>query len=200
MRSWISPYALLTGLLIFVYVGIETSVGGWLASYTQRLGSSAQRFWAITPSLFWTGLLLGRALAPAALRIVSDRGLVLASLIAAVCGLSLILMSRELAALSAGAFITGLGLAPVFPTTFAIFTRHFGRLARNMAGVLFMLAALGAAVVPWIVGVISKHYGELRIGLAVPLLGALILVALQIAITFILNGKFTTKNTKRAAG
>jgi MFS transporter, FHS family, glucose/mannose:H+ symporter len=194
-RSWISPYALLTGLLIFIYVGIETSVGGWLASYTQRLGSSAQRFWAITPSLFWTGLLLGRALAPAALRIISDRGLVLASLIAAVCGLSLILMSRELGALSAGAFITGLGLAPVFPTTFAIFTRHFGAFARNMAGVLFMLAALGAAVVPWIVGVTSKHYGELRIGLGVPLLGALILVALQIAIIFILNGKFTTKNT-----
>jgi FHS family glucose/mannose:H+ symporter-like MFS transporter len=193
MRSWISPYALLTGLLIFIYVGTEASVGGWLASYAQRLGSSARQFWAIAPSLFWTGLLLGRALAPAVLRIISDRGLVLAGLLAAVCGLSLILMSWELAALSAGAFITGLGLAPVFPTTFAIFTRHFGILARNMVGVLFMLAALGAAVVPWIVGVTSEHYGELRIGLGVPLLGALIMVALQIAIIFILNGKFTTK-------
>jgi FHS family glucose/mannose:H+ symporter-like MFS transporter len=196
MRAWISPYALLTGLLIFIYVGIETSVGGWLASYTKRLGSSAQQFWAITPSLFWAGLLLGRALAPAALRIISDRGLVLASLIAAVCGLSLILASRELAALSAGAFITGLGLAPVFPTTFAIFTRHFGTFARNMAGVLFMLAALGAAVVPWIVGVTSKHYDELRIGLGVPLLGALISVALQIAIILILKRRVTTKITK----
>jgi FHS family glucose/mannose:H+ symporter-like MFS transporter len=198
MRAWISPYALLTGLLIFIYVGIETSVGGWLASYTKRLGSSAQQFWAITPSLFWTGLLLGRALAPAALRIVSDRGLVLASLIAAVCGLSVILASRDLAALSAGAFITGLGLAPVFPTTFAIFTRHFGTFARNMAGVLFMLAALGAAVVPWIVGVTSKHYDELRIGLAVPLLGALISVALQIAIILILKRRNTEDRSQRS--
>ncbi len=196
MRSWISPYALLTGILIFIYVGVETSVGGWLASYTQRLGSSAQQFWGITPSLFWAGLLLGRALAPAALRLLSDRGLVLAGLIAAVCGLSLILMSRELASLSAGAFITGLGLAPVFPTTFAIFTRHFGMFARNMVGVLFMLAALGAAVVPWIVGATSKHYGELRIGLGVPLFGALVSVALQVAIIFILKRRTTAKIAK----
>jgi MFS transporter, FHS family, glucose/mannose:H+ symporter len=180
LRSWLSPYALLTGLLIFIYVGIETSVGGWLASYTQRLESS--QFWAITPALFWTGLLLGRALAPAALKIVSDKGLVLSSLIVAVGGLSLILLSREIVVLSAGAFVTGLGLAAVFPTTFAIFTRHFGLLARNMAGVLFMLAALGAAVVPWLVGATSKHFGDLRIGLGVPLLGGLILVALQMAI------------------
>jgi MFS transporter, FHS family, glucose/mannose:H+ symporter len=197
MRSWISPYALLTGLFIFIYVGIETSVGGWLASYTQRLGSSAQQFWAITPSLFWTGLLLGRALAPAALRIVSDRGLVLAGLIVAVCGLSLILISWELAALSAGAFITGLGLAPVFPTTFAIFTGYFGTFARNMAGVLFMLASLGAAIVPWVVGVTSKHYGELRIGLGVPLFGALLLVALQIAIIFILKRRKSGEGSQK---
>jgi MFS transporter, FHS family, glucose/mannose:H+ symporter len=182
LRSWLSPYALLTGLLIFIYVGIETSVGGWLASYTQRLGDAASQFWAITPALFWTGLLLGRALAPAALKIASDKGLVLSSLLVAVSGLSLILLSRELVALSAGAFATGLGLAAVFPTTFAIFTRHFGLLARNMAGVLFMLAALGAAVVPWVVGATSKHFGELRIGLGVPLLGALVLVALQLVI------------------
>jgi MFS transporter, FHS family, glucose/mannose:H+ symporter len=183
LRSWLSLYAVLTGLLIFIYVGIETSAGGWLASYAQRLGSTAQRFWAVIPFLFWAGLLLGRALAPVALKKVSDNGLVLISLIVAACGLTLILVSRELAALSAGAFITGLGLAAVFPTTFAIFTRHFGQQARNMVGVLFMLAALGAAVIPWVVGVTSKYYGELRIGLGVPLLGALVLVVLQFAIT-----------------
>lgn len=181
-RSWISPYALLTGLLIFIYVGIETSVGGWLASYTQRLGSSAQRFWAITPFLFWSGLLVGRAAAPAVLKKISDGRLVLIGLIVAVCGLALILASRGLAALSGGALITGLGLAPVFPTTFAIFTHHFGILARSMVGVLFVLAALGAAVVPWVVGATSRSYGELRIGLGVPLLGALLLVVLQFVI------------------
>ncbi|MBO0800572.1 MAG: MFS transporter, partial [Blastocatellia bacterium] len=45
LRSWISPYALLTGIFIFIYVGTETSAGGWLASYTKRLGSTAGRFW-----------------------------------------------------------------------------------------------------------------------------------------------------------
>ncbi len=189
LQSWMKPYSLLTGLLIFIYVGIETSVGGWLASYAQRLGSSAQYYWALTPSLFWTGLLLGRAVAPAALKYLSERALVLIGSIGAAAGLWIVLISRELAPVTVGAFISGIGLAPVFPTTLAIFTKYFGSSARYIAGVLFVFAALGAAVIPWIVGITSSHYGELRAGLSIPLIGTVVMISLQVAIIFFLVKK-----------
>lgn len=187
VRDWLSPYALLTGGLIFVYVGTETATGGWIASYARRLDTAAQTLWALAPSLFWAGLLLGRSLAPAVLRRVSERHLVLLSLLAAVAGLGIILAGRGLMPVSAGAGLAGLGMAAVFPTTFAIFTQYFGARVSQLAGVIFVLASLGGAVIPWVVGLTSARYGGLRSGLAVPFVGGLVMIALQLAIISVLG-------------
>jgi fucose permease len=121
--------SLLSGVLIFIYVGTEVATGGWIASYAQRLGESTSGFGTITPSFFWAGLLIGRAAAPAVLRWMSEAALVLISLFAAGAGLVVIQAGSSLMTVSSGAYLAGLGLAAVFPTTFAIFTRHFGRQA-----------------------------------------------------------------------
>ena len=186
MRAWASPYALLTGGLIFIYVGTETAAGGWIASYAQRLGASASGFGTMTPSFFWAGLLIGRAAAPAILRRVSEAALVLTSLFVAGAGLVLILVASSVMTVSSGAALTGLGLAAVFPTTFAIFTRHFGRQASQLTGFFFVLAGLGGALIPWLVGFISARFGDLRIGLLIPLFGVASMIVLQIVIVRVL--------------
>jgi fucose permease len=84
--------------------------------------------------------------------------------------------------LSIGAGLAGFGLAAVFLTTFALFTQRCGAEATRIAGMLFVLASLGGAVIPWLVGWTSDFYGNLRIGLIVPLLGGLLMIALQGAI------------------
>jgi fucose permease len=193
-RAWTSPYGLLTGGLIFIYVGTETATGGWVASYAQRLGASTQRFWAMAPSIFWVGLLIGRAAAPAALRRVSEGALVLISLFVAVAGLTMILTGNGLMALSVGSGLAGLGLATVFPTTFAIFTGHFKRQASQLAGFVFVLASLGGALIPWSVGFISAQFGALRLGLLVPVFGVALMIALQMAIIWVLaRAKMSSK-------
>jgi MFS transporter, FHS family, glucose/mannose:H+ symporter len=186
LRAWASPYALLTGGLIFIYVGTETAAGGWIASYAQRLGASASGFGTMTPSFFWAGLLIGRAAAPAVLRRVSEAALVSTSLFVAGAGLVLILVASSVMTVSSGAGLTGLGLAAVFPTTFAIFTRHFGRQASQLTGFFFVLAGLGGALIPWLVGFISARFGDLRIGLLIPLFGVASMIVLQIVIVRVL--------------
>jgi FHS family glucose/mannose:H+ symporter-like MFS transporter len=182
LRAWASPYALLTGGLIFIYVGTETAAGGWIASYAQRLGASASGFGTMTPSFFWAGLLIGRAGAPAVLRRVSEAALVLISLFVAGAGLVLILVASSLMTVSSGAGLAGLGLATVFPTTFAIFTLHFGRQASQLTGFFFVLGGLGGALIPWLVGFTSVRFGDLRIGLLIPLFGLASMIVLQIVI------------------
>ena len=182
LRAWASPYALLTGGLIFVYVGTESATAGWIASYAQRLGASTSGFGTMTPSFFWAGLLIGRAAAPAVLRRVSEAALVLISLFVASAGLVVILVGSSLMTVSSGAGLTGLGLAAVFPTTFAIFTRHFGRQASQLTGFVFVLAGLGGALIPWLVGLTSARFGDLRIGLLIPLFGVASMIVLQIVI------------------
>lgn len=194
LRAWLSPYALLTGALVFIYVGTETAISGWIGAFMQRLGAAAQSFWALAPALFWTGLLAGRAVAPAALRRVSEERLVLIAIFVAIGGILMILSGQGIVLVCTGAFLAGLGLAPVFPTTFALFTRHFGSQAAQLAGVIFVLASLGGAVLPWLVGFISSRTGDLRVGLLAPLLGGVVMLALQLTIIAL-----TTRVNQRAS-
>ena len=181
-HAWASPYALLTGALIFIDVGTETAAAGWIAAYAQRLGASASGFWTMTPSFFWAGLLIGRAAAPAVLRRVREADLVLISLFVAGAGLGVILVGSSLITVSSGAGLTGLGLAAVFPTTFAIFTQHFESQASQLTGFFFVLASLGGALIPWLVGVTSDRFGDLRSGLLIPLFCVALMIVLQIFI------------------
>ena len=58
LNACASPYALLTGALIFIYVGTETAASGWIVSYAQRLHASTSGLETMTASFFWTGLLM----------------------------------------------------------------------------------------------------------------------------------------------
>lgn len=182
MRLWLTPYALLTATLVFVNIGTESATGGWIASYVQRIGPSSQFSWAVAPSLFWAGLLTGRAAAPFILRRIADTRMILLGMFVAVSGLVVILVGTTIVLVLIGVGITGLGLAPVFPTTIALFTERFGHDASRLTGTLFILAGLGAAVFPWFVGLASTHYGALRAGLVVPLVGASLMIVLHTAI------------------
>ncbi len=95
MRLWMTPYALLTAALVFVNIGTESATGGWIASYVQRLGPSSQLSWTVAPSLFWAGLLAGRAAAPSILRRVSETRMVLLGMFVAVSVWSLYCWLRQ---------------------------------------------------------------------------------------------------------
>ncbi len=188
LSACLSPYGLLTGALVFIYVGTETAISGWIAAYVQRLGQTSQAFWALASSIFWAGLLSGRAFAPIVLRRINEERLMLFALSLAIAGMSTVLMGQGLIVISLGAALTGIGLAPIFPTTLAIFTRYYGAQSSQLAGVLFVLASLGGAVLPGLVGSVSSHYSELRVGLIVPLVGGAVMLALQFAINTFVTG------------
>src|SRR5205807_2396895 len=76
-----------------------------------------------------------------------------------------------LVTLFGGAFLAGLGLASIFPILIAWLSKWYGTRARKVGGVMFALAALGSALMPPLVGVVSRYSESLRIGLLVPLAG-----------------------------
>ena len=178
-HAWANPYALLTAGLVFIYVGTETAASGWISTYALRLGTPTSEFGTMMPAIFWAGLLAGRAIAPALLSRTSDAALVQVGLVTAGVGLVSVLAGSTLKSVAFGVGLTGLGLAPVFPTTFAIFTRHFGRRASELTGMFFVLGGLGGALVPWLVGFVSERFGDLRTGLLVPSFGVATMIVLQ---------------------
>ena len=57
-------YALLYGTLIFLYVGTENSVAGWVAEFAHRMAAApTATTWALAPTAFWAALTAGRLMA-----------------------------------------------------------------------------------------------------------------------------------------
>jgi FHS family glucose/mannose:H+ symporter-like MFS transporter len=158
-------------VLFFVYVGSETSFGGWLTSYSHRMGTGPHPFWAMPTSFFWGSLLAGRALAPLALKFHQETAIARIGLALALAGGLAIVAAHSMALLIPGAILAGLGLASIFPISVSLFPRWFKESTTSASSPVFASGNIGGAVLPWLVGVVSTHTGSLRSGFIVPLVG-----------------------------
>jgi fucose permease len=70
-------------------------------------------------------------------------------------------------------------MAAVFPATFALLMGE--RPTARQAGIVLAVSGLGAAGVPWLMGVVSTRVGSLQVALAVPLGAALALLGMVLA-------------------
>ena len=171
---------MLFGTLIFLYVGTENAVAGWVAEFARRMVSGATTAWALAPMAFWAALTTGRLLAAVALKRVSESALIRGGLVLATLGvLAIIFAASTPEGVIAGAAAAGLGLSAIFPLLWALVTRSVTSIAPRAAGPMYAAGGLGGAVVPWVVGAVSSALGDLRAGLAVPLGALLVLLALS---------------------
>ena len=167
------------GSFLFLYVGTETSVSGWMAVYAQRADLLSSGLAIALPSVFWGALLSGRALGPWVLKHRAEATVLRVGLAVATAGILGLLAAGSPASLIAAVFVVGLGFSMVFPVSFAIFTREMGAAAAAATGPVFVFAALGGAILPWLVGVVSARTGNLAAGLLVPLAGCAVMLMMR---------------------
>ena len=175
-----SPAIWLFAAVFFLYPGAETAVGGWIGSYVSRLGSRGAAMASMMPAFFWSALTVGRALGTAFLRHFPERRVLRAGYAAGAAGIGLMLWAPTLPGVIGGALITGLSFATLYPITVARLSQRFGVAARSIGAVMFSLASVGPAVIPWMVGVISHSTGSLRAGLLLPLGATVILFVIHL--------------------
>ena len=172
-------FTIATGVLLFLYVGVETSVSVWLPTGAGRWAAVGPARAAAAQSIFWATLLSGRLMAPWWLRRLAPGRLVLAGLLCAAAGTGVLLAASGFGTLAAGAGLAGLGLAPVNPIMVAAFITRLGPAAARWAGPVFASAGLGGAAIPWLVGATSAHFDSLRAGFAAPLVAIAAMVVLE---------------------
>jgi len=164
--------------LFFIYVGTETSIGGWAAADAKRLAGSATSLAIMTPMFFYAGLMIARGLAPLALSRFGELRVVLTALGLAILGVMLVLAASSLRTAIGGFAIAGLGCASIYPIYISWFSKWYGAAARRLGGVVFSMASFGGSAMPWLVGALSTKAGSLRVGLLVPLAGCFVMLAL----------------------
>lgn len=166
---------------MFLYVGTENSLGGWLPSYALRTNPSLQ---AASISLyFWIGELVGRLLIGALCLRVSEAILyraclaVLISTTIVLCSLAHVSPTSVIVI----AVLSGLSLAPLYPLIVSFMLSRTGNHPR--LGAIFAFTSLGGAILPWLTGILSTEFHGLRAGLIVPASGACLLLLLATVLT-----------------
>lgn len=175
---WRNPVAWLIAVFNFAHVGLESGIGGWLTTYSERFydqGISA------TP-VFFTFFVAGRLIAPIVMRILSENVFIFLCLLVLTGGLFLILLSENL--LLVGASVCGIGTSAIFPTNMARFTKIFTISATKNASPLFVMGSLGGVVTTSLIGFVSESFGSLQYGITVLIFNSLILLVIQALIFF----------------
>lgn len=172
-----------TGVLIFLYVGVENGVAGWLPTFSSRAHGFDAHQSAALQATFWTALLAGRFAATGVLRYVRERTLLTVSIIGALLGTAGMLLARDSASLYASVAIVGLGFAPIFPTAIAVLSNSLAGGSGTKLGWMFASAGLGGAVLPPCIGALSSFSSSLRMGMGLLLVAEIALMAAHLAMS-----------------
>jgi MFS transporter, FHS family, glucose/mannose:H+ symporter len=164
--------------LFFIYVGTETSMGGWAAEHAKRLAGHATSLSTVAPMFFYAGLMSGRASAPLILHRLRENRVALISLSLAAAGVGLVIVARTQRVAIAGLAFAGLGCASLYPLYISWFSKWYGVAARRLGGIVFSMASLGGSALPWLVGFTSKQTGSLRTGLLIPFSSAIAMICI----------------------
>ena len=175
-RWALAPWPLAILLVVCLPTGIESSMGAWIASYVQRTHETIATT-VTAGTCFWIGLLLSRTLSSFLLTLRRLEQIILyQSLVTVVAGAALLIATTATASILPGVFLIGFGLGPVYPLFIATALEYSDNTP------IFFIAGLGSALLPWLTGIVSTSAHSLRIGLAVPLVASVCMLALGVRI------------------
>jgi fucose permease len=143
----------------FLYTGAEVATGQWaftLLSEDRGMGTASAGAWV---AAYWAGLTAGRLLFGMVGDRVSPSRTLDGSVLLALVGLGLVWFDPGGLG-QVGLPIAGVGFAAVFPTLVAVTPARIGR-DRSTRSMGYQLAAanIGAASIPWVLGLIAGSYG-----------------------------------------
>jgi FHS family Na+ dependent glucose MFS transporter 1 len=166
---------ILIASFLFLYVGAEGSLGGWIFTYTVALRLSSETAAAYLTSAFWGSLTVGRLLAiPIAARL-RPRSILLMALAGCLMSMGIILLwPTSLVAVWAGAIGTGLAMASIFPTTLSLAESRL-HITGQMTSWFLVGSSLGGMTVPWIIGQLFEPVGAYAT--MVTIMAAIVLMA-----------------------
>jgi fucose permease len=169
-------YLYFAGLLV-LYGGLETCLSGWLTTFALRYGDKTLAVSEYTTLLLWMSLTVGRAGASAVMLRVGEKTVQRWGLGLAAAFTAALAMAHSAVAIAVFAVLLGLSLAPFFPATWALLMAE--RPTARQAGIVLAVSGLGAAALPWMMGVVSTRAGSLQIALALPFAAAAALLAMS---------------------
>ncbi|KAF4442816.1 MFS transporter [Fusarium austroafricanum] len=154
------PGLWLCAAFMLVYVGVETSISGWIVVYMKRIHDSSILLSTAASSGFWVGMLIGRvSLGPATEKMGVRRGNTLYILSAVVATLLLMIANGPAWSIFIISLL-GVFCGPLCPSCMIQLTSLLPR-QWHVAGVSFvvLIGQVGGALFPFGLGILSEILG-----------------------------------------
>jgi fucose permease len=186
--SWLS------GLLFFVYVGMEVTLGHWGYTYlTEGKGVDLGVAGLMTGS-YWAFFTIGRIIAGLVAFRIRSIALIYGAIVLALLGTGFLLFGNSQTLVVTGIGLYGFSLAPIFPAMVSTTSRRVGRKhASNTVGIQMAFAGIGVGILPTLVGIVAA-----RIGLDIipySLLGMVLTLLVLITLSNLLGPSAERKNS-----
>ena len=167
--------------LLFIYVGAEVGVSGWISEYFVSVLGSRPAQGAILVTLFWGGILAGRLLMAlcytgmrSALAILTLAGVAAAGLVVAIA-------SGGPVAAAAGFVASGFGFSCIYPLVMSMVGNYVPARRQSMVvGFASSGGGIGSLLFPFLVAAVAERTG-IRLGFLLYVLLTLLLMAIAFA-------------------
>ncbi|CEG70982.1 hypothetical protein RMATCC62417_06784 [Rhizopus microsporus] len=175
------PMTIIGALYILIYVGDEVVVGGWGYTYLTEGRHGDPIAMGRVISAYWAGLASGRILLGYLAGKFGEKLMITVFTMMIIGCLTVMCISADVVLNSSVIISIGLLLGPMFPTTISLASKVLPRSYHTTAiGFISALGAGGAALFPFITGMISGRFGILSMPYAciIMTLGMLVLWAM----------------------
>jgi len=165
-------YVAMMVFALFLYVGAEVSFSSGIPIYLHdRFAVDTTRIGLLGTGLFFLALTLGRFSGGVILNWMKPKTFFVITCVLSLLGLvCMFLPSATLAA--TGFFVIGLGCANIFPLIFSIVIDRLPARANELSG-LMVMAIVGGAILPPLMGLVSDATHSVQLGFVVPLVALL---------------------------
>ena len=163
-------------ILLFLYLGAEVSVMGWIVTYCMEAYDASHQFASAMATVLWAAILAGRITCSILANRIKKSALILLLSIGLVIFTILFVAGKTTALLVVATVGVGLFMSGYYSTVIAdagpIFSEY-----KVAFGYFVMLSALGSVIMPALVGIVAERQ-DIRSGMS-------ILIAVTVALIFL---------------
>lgn len=175
-----NPTFYISGLLLFLYLGLENCVNGWFVTYFKSMGIMSASYATNLVSVTWFMVMLGRLLTAKLSTLINKHKLVLINCLATGVFFVMLVATHNLTIITIA--IAGLGFffAGIYPTSVSTVGNIVKGSTMGMS-MFLAISALGGIVTPQLIGVVADMTGMVSaiLVLAVNAVGMIVLAVVN---------------------
>ncbi|KAL2697544.1 hypothetical protein AAEP93_011448 [Penicillium crustosum] len=175
------PFARVTwicSIFLLGYVGVEVALGGWVVTFMKKVRHAAPFASSMTSTGFWLGITLGRVILGFVTPLIGEKIAISIYISLDIAFCLILYLVPNFYAGAVAVSLQGFFLGPLFPAVVIVTTKLLPKhLHVSAIGFAAAFGGGGAAVLPFIVGVLAQAKGvEVLMPFIIALSGAMLLL------------------------